>query len=189
MRLALAAALAVTLATPASAACYVEGLAGGTISHNKLEAPGVSYTIAGDGIVGGVGAGCDFALGGKFFAGPEFRMTTGHVTASFGAADLKSSLTWTGGLRGGYLVNPNTRAYVFVGYQQTDMKLPTVADWTGKGLVTGVGLDIDVMENTRIAVEVDRAQMSGFRDGGADLKPASYSAFVILKYSLPSLFK
>ena len=57
MRCVSIAALLAVMATPASAACYVEGLAGGTISHNKLEAPGVSYTIAGDGVVGGVGAG------------------------------------------------------------------------------------------------------------------------------------
>jgi opacity protein-like surface antigen len=189
MRLALAAALAVTLATPASAACYVEGLAGGTISHNKLESPGQSVTIAGDGYTAGIGLGCDFAVMDKFIAGPVVRVTTGHINATFDGAAIKSSVAYMGGAKLGYLINPNTRAYVLIGYQQTDLTIPQFANWTGKGLVLGIGGDIDVMENIRVGLELDRTQMSGISDGGGSIKPAAYSGLVTLKYSLPSLFK
>ena len=58
-----------------------------------------------------------------------------------------------------------------------------------KGLVVGIGGDIDVMENIRVGLELDRTQMSGISDGGGSIKPAAYSGLVTLKYSLPSLFK
>ena len=189
MRLALAAALAVTLATPASAACYVEGLAGGTISHNKLESPGQSVTIAGDGYTAGVGLGCDFAIGDKFIAGPLARVSMGHITANLNGADIKSNMSYMGGAKLGYLLNPNTRAYVLIGYQQTDLSIPQFQSWTGKGLILGIGGDIDVAENIRVGLELDRANLSGITDGAGKLSPANYTGLVTLKYSLPSLFK
>lgn len=188
-RTALAAAVAALLSTPAAASCYLEGSAGGTIAHNKLESAGQSVTIAGDGYTAGIGAGCDFALMDKFIAGPLVRVSLGGIDSNFMGSRIKTEVAYMGGARFGYLMNPNTRAYVLVGYQVQSLEIPQFASWDGKGLVLGTGLEIDIASNMRLGFEVDRVQLSGISDGGDKLKPAAYTGLVTVKYVLPSLFK
>ncbi len=125
------------------------GVGGGFVNHDlTATAFGGSAElngIGGEGVIGTVEVGYDRQFG-AFVGGVFFNYDFSDVSSTLrvGAASINADLDnmWSAGGRFGYLINPNTLAYVLGAYSEAEFSLPAgVKSPTFSGYSVGGGLE------------------------------------------------
>jgi outer membrane immunogenic protein len=136
-------------AVPALAAPFQGFHAGVEIGRDNytLKVPGVK--LSGDGIVGGVFGGYDFALGSSAFVGVEAKVDLSGADLRLGSAKAKAKTTYGASVRGGFKVNDSTGLYARVGWDNTRFSGGGYHKWEdgiqyGGGIQTAVSKHVDV---------------------------------------------
>lgn len=158
-----AAALALTLvASPASAqiACYADLSAGKTITSSSLSGPITGpVTIAADGLIGGLGAGCDYRLD-RVLVGALARYDVVDVSSTLATGRISADDQWSIAARAGYYLTTGTLVYALVGVSRLDLSYPVALPSGGDhSPLYGGGLEIDIgVSNISAYAEWNRVQ-------------------------------
>ena len=188
------AALAVVLtAMPAAAnvACYVDISAGKTITSTRVSDDfSGPYTIAADGLQGGLGGGCDVTVPGIMHGlvlGVLGRYDMQGIDTKFDGGSISSDAAWTAAARAGVRVNPGTLAYGLVGMSWTDISYPGATEISPRGYVYGAGLEIDIgVPNLSLYAEYNRTTWGEASNLNVTLRPASDAVRAGLKLKFGS---
>jgi outer membrane immunogenic protein len=137
--------------------------------------------LSGNGVVGGVFAGYDFAAGNAFF-GIEGKASLSDASAGYESASYDLSVrakeSFGASVRGGVMVNDNTGLYARVGWVNTKFKLNddgVTASDNDDGLVLGAGLQTRVGTAASLRVEYVRSDYNDFIKNNAVLAGVAYS--------------
>ena len=180
---------AVVLPGPAYAAspsCYVEVGAGGALSQQQLTDAGASVTIAGDGYTAGGGIGCDVKFD-QVLIGAFGRYDFQHLTGSMAGESWKSDAQWTVAMRAGYFVQPSILLYGVVGMQGTEIDYAGLTTLDTKGLLLGGGLELEIAKHVALFAQYEHTQFGGWKDGTAELKPATDAVRIGVRIRFNSL--
>lgn len=187
-RIVLAAALAVAMTSAADAGvtCYADINAGKTITSTKVSDPFAgSFTIAADGLQGGLGAGCDYEVSGIMHGlviGVLGRYDLQDISTKIMGESISADGAWTAALRAGIKVNPGTLAYGILGMSWTEINLPGDAKLSSHGYVFGAGIEIDIgVPNLALYTEWSRTQWGKSTDFDTTIRPDSDTVRVGLK--------
>ena len=117
-----AALIEYTVAGAKWSGCYAGAELGGVAGVNRIAFGPVDYAaIVYDGLAIGILGGCDWQpAGSRFVIGiqGDYLYTAASGESNFGFFSLEAGPNWQGSLaaRGGYLINPETLAYVGAGW-------------------------------------------------------------------------
>lgn len=181
-------ALSAAFATPAMAEPFSGPYVGAEIGLDNYEgqaddlfATGDSYDgISGNGVVGGVFAGYDFAAGNAFF-GIEAKASLSDAEASyddtFDTLSLRAKESFGASARAGLMVNDSTGLYARLGWANTKFKVDVDGfDESGSddALVLGAGLQTRLGSNASLRVEYVRSDYDDFIKNNAVLAGVAY---------------
>lgn len=171
-----AAALAVAVsATPATSAvtCFLEGSAGKNVTTSRVSDIDGPLVVSADGLQGGVGAGCDYAIGNVVEVGLLARYDLPDIKTRLGTANLDGDAVWSVAARAGIRINPGTLVYGLAGIAGTELTYPGIN--TGpQGILLGAGLEVDIaVKNLSLFAEYDRIQWDTSKVDGTSIKPDS----------------
>lgn len=158
-----AAALALTLvASPASAqiVCYADISAGKTVTTSSLSGPITGpVTIAADGLIGGLGAGCDYRLD-RVLVGALARYDLADVSSTLATGRISADDQWSIAARVGYYLTPGVLAYALAGVARLDLSYPAaLPSGSQNSPLYGAGLEIDIgVPNISAYAEWNRVQ-------------------------------
>jgi len=175
-------------ATPAMAEPFSGPYIGAEVGLDNYEAQAEDVLAAGDeidglsgnGVVGGVFAGYDFAMGNAFF-GIEGKASLSDAEASYSdgtdSLSIRAKESFGATVRGGVMVNGSTGLYARVGWANTKFKVAAngVSDSdSDDGLVLGAGLETRVGSNASLRVEYARSDYNDFIKNNAVLAGVAY---------------
>ena len=184
----LALAASAAFATPAMAEPFsgpyvgVEaGLDNYEVQGEDLFAAGDEFDgISGNGVVGGVFAGYDYAIGNGFI-GIEGKASLSDADASYDdtidTLSIRAKETFGASVRGGVMVNDSTGLYARVGWANTKFKVAVngVSESDNDdALVLGAGLQTRLGSNASLRVEYVRTDYSDFVKNNAVLAGVAY---------------
>ncbi len=184
----LALAASAAFATPAMAEPFSGPYVGAEVGLDNYEgqgddliADGDSFDgISGNGVVGGVFAGYDFAIGGGF-VGIEGKASLSDAEASYDdgvdSLSIRAKESFGATVRGGFMVNDNTGLYARVGWVNTKFKVAiddVSASDNDDGLVLGAGLETRVGGNASLRLEYVRSDYSDFIKNNAVVAGVAY---------------
>lgn len=184
----LALAASAAFATPAMAEPFSGPYVGAEVGLDNYEgqaddlfAAGDSYDgISGNGVVGGVFAGYDFAMGNAFF-GIEGKASLSDAEASYDdtidTLNIRAKETFGASVRGGVMVNGSTGLYARVGWANTKFKVNVdgvTASDDDDGLVLGAGLQTRVGKAASLRVEYVRSDYNDFIKNNAVVAGVAY---------------
>lgn len=191
-RLVLAAALSVAMMSSAHAgvSCYGELSAGKTATATSTDLAG-PVTVTASGLQGGVGLGCDYAIGSTVIGAlARYELMDVHSTLGVGSIDIDAM--WTVAMRAGIKINPGTLIYGLVGISGTEVSYPGL-EIDSTGITYGAGLEFDIaMDNLTAFVEWSHTSLDERRTAlGANLDPESDTirVGVRMKFNLDGLGK
>ncbi|TIU29205.1 MAG: porin family protein, partial [Mesorhizobium sp.] len=162
--------------------------------------PGASLNgIGGEGIYGEATVGYDYMVSQRFLLGALLDAHVGTIKTSLDAfgldADVKETYGFDVGVRAGYLLTPNTLAYVLGGYAWQKYKLDTNAgfgmDWDQGGYFLGIGAEAAINANwtlkgeyryTRFSTTDDLLSQFGAPDGTLNLDTSRHTFQVAASY-------
>ena len=171
-----AAATAAVVATPAMAAPFAGPYVGVELGLDNYEvqaedifAPGDEFDgLSGNGIVGGVFAGYDVAVGNAF-NGLEAKASLSDASATYDdtvdSLTVRAKETFGATARAGVMLNESTGVFARAGWANTKFKvnLNGVTDSdTDDGLVLGAGLQTRLGANASLRVEYVRTDYNDF---------------------------
>ena len=184
----LALAVSAAFATPAMAEPFSGPYVGAEVGLDNYEgqaedlfATGDAYDgISANGVVGGVFAGYDVAVGNAFF-GIEGKASLSDAEASYDdtidALDIRAKESFGVSARAGVMVNAGTGLYARLGWANTTFKV--VENGVGlsdddDGLVLGAGLQTRLGANASLRVEYVRSDYNDFIKNNAVLAGVAY---------------
>ncbi|HEY6816747.1 MAG TPA: porin family protein [Croceibacterium sp.] len=184
----LALALSAAIATPAMAEPFSGPYVGAEVGLDNYEGKGEDLFAAGDsfdgisgnGVVGGVFAGYDIAVGNAFF-GIEGKVSLSSAEASFDdGADtytIGAEESFGASVRGGVMVNGSTGLFARAGWVNTSFKIDADgidASGNDDALVLGAGLQTRLGSNASLRVEYVRTDYDDFIKNNAVLAGVAY---------------
>jgi outer membrane immunogenic protein len=184
----LALALSAAFATPAMAEPFSGPYVGAELGLDNYEGQAEDLLVAGDeidglsgnGVVGGVFAGYDVAMGNAFF-GIEGKASLSDAEASYSdgtdSLSIRAKESFGASVRGGVMVNDSTGLYARVGWANTKFKLNddgVTASDSDDGLVLGAGLQTRVGTAASLRVEYVRSDYNDFIKNNAVLAGVAY---------------
>jgi outer membrane immunogenic protein len=182
-------ALSAAFATPAMAEPFAGPYVGAELGLDNYEGQGEDVLGAGDeidgisgnGVVGGVFAGYDIAMGNAFF-GIEGKASLSDAEASFDdgvdSLSIRAKESFGASVRGGVMVNDSTGLYARVGWAKTKFKVAVngvSASDSDDGLVLGAGLQTRLGANASLRVEYAHSDYNDFIKNNAVLAGVAYS--------------
>ena len=136
--------------------------------------------LSGNGVVGGVFAGYDFAVGNAFF-GIEGKASLSDAEALYSdgtdSLSIRAKESFGASVRGGRMVNDSTGLYARVGWANTKFKVNlsgTTESDSDDGLVLGAGLETRVGAAASLRVEYVRSDNNDFIKNNAVLAGVAY---------------
>ncbi len=129
--------------------------------------------LAAKGAIGQIAAGCDFTIAEKYVLGGVVDYALGNVTARDVSSVASISGMWDVALRAGYKLNPEVLVFAKVGYGGANSRLTQGTDTQNgalRGVVFGLGADINLIERTALRISWDRHQF-----GSVGLLPSTSS--------------
>lgn len=163
--------------------CYVQALAGSSISSVKDDSAAIPSSMSASGWTVGAGVGCDMKFE-RIVLGVLGRIEAPMDTDG-GIVDYDKS--WSAALRAGYLLNTGLLAYALIGYESADFTLATV-DLSKNGIMVGGGLEVMINKHLSLTAEYTQTLIDNIEMGGVELKPESHKARLGLTYRFNSLF-
>ena len=184
----LAVAASAAFATPAMAEPFSGPYVGAEFGLDNYEVQAEDIIEAGDevdglsgnGVVGGVFAGYDFAMGNAF-VGIEGKASLSDAEASYDdtidTLNIRAKESFGASVRGGVMVNNNTGLYARVGWANTTFKVAingVAASDNDDGLVLGAGLQTRIGSAASLRVEYVRSDYNDFIKNNAVLAGVAY---------------
>ncbi len=187
-----AAALVATFAIPVQAgvSCYGELSAGKTATATSTDVSG-PVTVTASGLQGGVGLGCDYAIGSTVIGAlARYELMDVHATLGTGSMDVDAM--WTVAIRAGIKINPGTLIYGLAGISGTELSYPGL-EIDPTGITYGAGLEIDLAtENLAAFLEWSHTTLDKRRNAlGTTFDPESDTirVGVRMKFNLDGIAK
>lgn len=173
-------------AVASSTSCYVQALAGSSISTATVKADDVlPASVSAAGWTVGAGIGCDLKLE-RVVIGALARVELPVDTdGTVGGVDFDKS--WMVGGRVGYLLNTGLMIYGLVGYETSELSLAAI-DVDKDGIVLGAGLEVMISKHLSLNAEYTNTIMNDIGGAGFKIEPESHKARVGLTYRFRSLF-
>lgn len=184
----LALAASAAFATPAMAEPFSGPYVGAEVGLDNYEGQAEDVLAAGDeidglsgnGVVGSVFAGYDFAMGNAFF-GIEGKASLSDAEATYSdgtdSFSIRAKESFGASVRGGVMVNDSTGLYARVGWANTKFKVAVngVSDSdSDDGLVLGAGLETRLGTAASLRVEYARSDYNDFIKNNAVLAGVAY---------------
>jgi opacity protein-like surface antigen len=172
----------------AGTACYGELSAGKSITETSTTNPAGPVTISASGLEGGIGIGCDYAIGATVI-GVLARYDLLDVRSNLAGGAMDADAMWTLAVRAGVKINPGTLIYGLAGFSGTELTYPGL-EIDPTGITYGAGLEIDIaVENLTGFVEWSHTSLDERRTAlGARFDPESDSirVGVRMKFNMPN---
>lgn len=169
MRFVILAAAAAAIATPAMAEPFAGPYVGAEVGVDNYEVKEAGIDgLSANGIVGGVYAGYDVALGANAFAGIEANASLSGAKATYDdgvdVARIKARESYGATARLGYMLNDSTALYGRAGWANTKFKASVNGVSAGSdsddALVLGAGVETRIGSKASLRVEYTRVDYS-----------------------------
>jgi opacity protein-like surface antigen len=173
-------------AVASNTSCYIQALAGSSISTATVKAEDVlPASVSAAGWTVGAGIGCDMKIE-RIVIGALARIELPVDTdGTIGGVDFDKS--WMVGARLGYLLGPGVLAYGLVGYETSELSLAAI-DVDKDGIVLGAGLEVFLTKHLSLNAEYTNTIMNDIGGAGFKIEPESHKARVGLTFRFQSLF-
>jgi outer membrane immunogenic protein len=140
-------------------------------------------SLAGDGILGGLGVGYDARIG-NLVAGVWGEYTWAHLETGLGGESVTLKGAWAFGLRAGVLLTPKLLAYGKYGWTQAEASatfdnLPTL-----DGRVLGAGLESLLSDNLTLKIEYRATDLGNEALSAGTLKTDHHAVLVGVAWRL-----
>ncbi len=168
-------------AVSSATSCYVQALAGSSVSTVGSDALPESLSASGWTI--GAGVGCDLKFQ-RVVIGALARIEL-PVDTDGTLVDMDKS--WMVAGRLGYMLNTGLMIYGLVGYESSELSLASI-DIAKDGLVVGGGLEVMISKHLSLNAEYTNTIVDNTTIGGFSVKPESHKARIGLNYRFNSLF-
>lgn len=173
---------AIAGAARAGVACYGEASAGKSLTATELG--GTDVSLSAEGLLGGVGIGCDVSVGPAVIG----------ILARYDLMDVDTAIAtsdqmWSVAIRAGVKINPGTLVYGIGGVAGTELTYAGL-ETDPTGILLGAGLEIDIAQsNLKLFAEFNRIIWDETKVNGSTLlEPQSDVFRVGARYSF-DLFK
>lgn len=163
--------------------CYIQALAGSSISSVKDEGAALPSSLSASGWTIGAGLGCDFKFE-RIVLGVVGRIEA-PMDTNGGIVDYDKS--WSAAARAGYMLNTGLLAYALIGYESADFTLDGI-DLSKNGIMVGGGLEVMLSKHLSLNAEYTQTLIDNIELAGTKLKPESHKARVGISYRFNSLF-
>lgn len=168
-------------AVSSATSCYVQALAGSSVSTVGSDALPESLSASGWTI--GAGVGCDLKFQ-RVVIGALARIEL-PVDTDGTLVDMDKS--WMVAGRLGYMLNTGLMIYGLVGYESSELSLASI-DIAKDGFVVGGGIEAMISKHWSFNAEYTNTIVDDTTIGGFSVKPESHKARLGLTYRFNSLF-
>jgi len=161
--------------------CYVQGLAGSSIT--TVGGSALPASVSASGWTVGAGIGCDMRFD---------RIVIGALARIEAPVDTDGSLvdfekSWAAAARVGYMLNTGLMIYGLAGYESADFDLGNVS-FDRDGWLVGGGLEVMISQHLSLTAEYTTTILNDANLGGLKIEPESHKARLGLTYRFNSLF-
>lgn len=167
---------------PVNTSCYVQALAGSSISTVKVpdatlpaEISASNWTITG-------GLGCDVRVE-RIVVGALARVEMPLDTEDL----IKAERSWMIGGRLGYLLTPSLLVYGVAGITGNEFKIEALS-YDKRGLALGGGIEVAISPHLALTAEYLQTRVDKFEIDGMALEPANHSMRLGVVYRFNELF-
>jgi len=169
---------AIPLPAPVVApSCYVQGLAGSSISSLKSSDDLLPAALSVSGWTIGAGIGCDVKLD-RIVVGALARI---EIPVDTDGSLIKSDQSWMAGFRAGYLINTGLLAYGVVGWTQPDWKVE-FEKLNKDGLVLGGGIEAMITPQLSFVAEYTQTNFGKLHIEPVSIEPVAHAFRLGLSY-------
>jgi opacity protein-like surface antigen len=168
-------------AVSSATSCYVQALAGSSISTVGSNALPDSLSASGWTI--GAGVGCDVKIQ-RVVIGALARI---ELPVDDDGTLIDTDKSWMAAGRVGWMVNTGLLAYGLLGYESQEFTIGGI-DLGKNGMVVGGGLEVMISKHLSLTAEYTNTLIKSTDIGGFEFKPESHKARVGLSYRFNSLF-
>lgn len=168
-------------AAKAGVACYGEASAGKSLTATELG--GTDVAVSAEGLLGGVGIGCDLSVGPAVIG----------ILARYDLMDVDTAIAtsdqmWSVAARAGVKINPGTLIYGLAGISGTELTFAGL-ETDPTGILLGAGLEIEIAQtNLKLFAEYNRIMWDETKVNGSTLlEPQSDVFRVGARYSFDLL--
>lgn len=152
-------------------ACYVEGSVGVGINTVDVSSEGASASVSGDGMIAGIGAGCDYKIGSGLFvgglAGADWSNVSLRVSDGNDTAKVKSEPSFHLLAKVGFTPVDHLMVYGLAGASWSKLEAEGDSE-SFQGWMIGAGADFLLNENLTVGARytADLIESKGDGDGG-----------------------
>jgi len=178
--------LAIVAGHPAKAGafgtgCYVEGSAGLGLADVEASAGGASVDFSGEGFIGGLGAGCDYRLGG-FLVGVLGGVDLSTVDIKALGAKVTEDPTYRVLARVGFNPADNLLVYALAGGAWTKLDAKGAGSQSFEGFTVGAGADFALNDSWTLGARYMVDLLGSEGGGGVSVEPNRHTIRAVIGY-------
>lgn len=179
----LAAMASVQVANAASfgTGCYVEGSVGVGLADVEASAGGASVDFSGEGIIGGIGAGCDYRIGG-ILVGVLGGVDLSSVEIEALGLKVSEAPTYRALARIGFTPADHLLVYALAGGAWTKLDPNVGPSQSFQGFTVGAGADFALNANVTVGARYLVDILGSEGEDGVSVEPNKHTIRAVMSY-------